>query len=205
MVGGGLAGGEAARYAADMNAAPPPAPPPVRPVSVEEYHRMPEFNENGRRTELIHGVVIEKMPKSPLHTSTLRRITRLALAAAAPDQLVIVQDPLTLTDSEPEPDVAIVAGREGDFDRQHPATALLAVEVSVTTLDADRAKADLYAEAGIPEYWIVRPERGLVEVYTQPRDGLYRERRIFAATDGGTLVSTAVPALRLDLGTFFAS
>ena len=109
-----------------------------------------------------------------------------------------------MTDSEPEPDVAIVRGEEADFDFQHPSTALLTVEVAVTTLALDREKADLYAETNVLEYWIVRPERGVVEVYTQPRDGLYRERRIFAATDGGTLASTAVPALRLDLATFFA-
>lgn len=187
-----------------MNVAPPPAPPPVRPVSVEEYHRGPELNENGRRTELIRGVVLERKMKSPLHSFTLSRIDRLLQAAVGPGQFVRAQDPLTITDSEPEPDVAVVTGQPDDYRHEHPRTALLTVEISVTTLDADRVKADLYAEAGIPEYWIVRPERGLVEVYTQPRDGLYRERRIFAATDGGTLASAAVPAFRLDLGTFFA-
>ena len=166
---------------------------------------MPEFNENGRRTELIRGVIVEKVPKSPLHTSTLRRITRLALTAADPGQLVIVQDPLTLADSEPEPDVAIVAGEEADFDQRHPTTALLAIEVAVTTLALDREKAELYAEANIPEYWLVRPERGVIEVYTQPRGGFYGERRIFAAADGGTLTSTAVPTLRLDLAALFAA
>jgi hypothetical protein len=38
-------------------------------LSVEEYHRLDEFNENGRRTELIRGIVIEKMSKSPLPSS----------------------------------------------------------------------------------------------------------------------------------------
>jgi hypothetical protein len=45
----------------------------VSPLSVEEYHRLNEFNENGRRTELIRGVVIEKMSKSPLHSGLGKR------------------------------------------------------------------------------------------------------------------------------------
>ncbi len=181
----------------------PPAPPPVRLVSVEEYQRLPERNENGRRTELIRGVIIEKMSASPLHAVTVDRLYRMFFTRIGADQYVRQEHPLALRDSMPEPDMAVTAGAESNYLTSHPTTALLAVEVSVTTLDADREKADLYAEADIPEYWIVRPERGLVEVYTQPRDGLYRERRIFAATDGGTLASTAVPALRLELATFF--
>ena len=40
----------------------------VSPVTVEQYHQFPEFNENGRRTELIRNIVIEKMSRSPLHS-----------------------------------------------------------------------------------------------------------------------------------------
>lgn len=46
----------------------------VSPLSVEEYHRLDEFNENGRRTELIRGIVIEKMSKSPLHRSLVEHL-----------------------------------------------------------------------------------------------------------------------------------
>src|SRR3954454_2437376 len=41
----------------------------VSPLSVEEYHRLDEFNENRRRTELVRGIVIEKVSKSPLHSA----------------------------------------------------------------------------------------------------------------------------------------
>ena len=41
----------------------------VSPLSVEEYHRLGEFNEHGRRTELIRGIIIEKMSKSPFHAT----------------------------------------------------------------------------------------------------------------------------------------
>src|SRR5256885_12901615 len=46
----------------------------VSPLSVEEYHRLDEFNEHGKRTELIRGVVIEKMSKSPLHSALGKRL-----------------------------------------------------------------------------------------------------------------------------------
>jgi len=51
----------------------------VSPLSVEEYHRLGEFNENGRRTELIRGIIIEKMSKSPLHSIVNSRLYRRLL------------------------------------------------------------------------------------------------------------------------------
>ncbi|MBX3745525.1 MAG: Uma2 family endonuclease [Verrucomicrobiae bacterium] len=41
----------------------------VSPLTVDEYHRLDEHNERGRRTELIRGIVIEKMSRSPLHAA----------------------------------------------------------------------------------------------------------------------------------------
>ena len=41
----------------------------VSPLSIEEYHRLDEFHENHRRTELIRGIVIEKVSKSTLHSA----------------------------------------------------------------------------------------------------------------------------------------
>ena len=175
----------------------------VSPVSVEEYHTMGEFNVNGRRTELIRGVIIEKARKSPLHVFLHHQLYEALRLAVGPGRLVHQHDPLTFADSEPEPDLAVVSGAENTYLHSHPQTAMFVVEFAEETVAIDRVKADLYAEAGIPECWIVLVERSLIEVHTQPRGGFYREQRVFAATDGGTLASTAVPALRLDLATFF--
>ena len=185
-----------------------PAPVPAgRPplVSVEEYHRGPERNENGRYTELIWGVVVEKKMKSALHIACARDLYELARAAAGPDHFVSKDDPLTFVDSEPEPDVAIIRGIFEKYRPQKPRTATLVMEVSINTLERDREKADLYAEASIPEYWLVRPERGLIEVYTEPRHGLYGVRRTLSAANGDTLTSAALPELRLDLKEFFVA
>lgn len=175
----------------------------VSPTSVAEYQRLGEYNENGRRTELIRGVVIEKMSKSPRHAFLLLRLLEVVRAALRPGTHVRPEQPLTLADSEPEPDLAIVAGRLEDYASAHPTTALLAVEIAVSSEELDREKASLYAEANVEEYWIVLPARRAVEVHTAPRDGFYTRRQLFAA--GETLACTVLPGLRVDVAELFAA
>ena len=152
-------------------------------LSVREYHRLDEFNENGRRTELLRGIMIEKMSKSPLHSFIAKRLYDL-IASGLPKGLIVRrEDPLTLADSEPEPDLAIVSGAETDFLYAHPTTAELVIEVAVSSPALDRENAALYAEARVTEYWIVLGEQRQVEVYRQPENGRYRETRIFGTED----------------------
>src|SRR6266478_132941 len=100
----------------------------VSKLSVEEYHQLGEYNENGRRTELIRGIIIEKVSKSPLH-STLASLLYKLISALTPKGYTVRKDePLTLADSEPEPDISVVRGEESDFKQAHPATAELVVE-----------------------------------------------------------------------------
>lgn len=80
-------------------------------------------------------------------------------------QLPLALDP----DSEPEPDIAVVAGEPRDFPSGHPITAILVVEISDATLRQDRTrKAPLYARHGIPEYWILNVVDDCLEVYRDP-------------------------------------
>src|SRR5438876_5510168 len=92
-------------------------------LSVEEYHRLDEFNENGRRTELIRGFVIEKMSKSPLRRTVASLLYKSLLAQLPPGYAVWKEEPLTLSDSEPEPDISVTSGQERDFRTAHPSTA----------------------------------------------------------------------------------
>ncbi|MFM8703180.1 MAG: Uma2 family endonuclease, partial [Planctomycetia bacterium] len=93
------------------------------------------------------------------------------------------EEPLTLADSEPEPDLAVVAGCPDDFRTAHPTTAALVVEVAIATLGIDRAKADVYAAAGIAEYWIVIPESRTVEIHRRPGPAGYGEKLTVSAAD----------------------
>ncbi len=176
----------------------------VSPISVKDYHLMGEFNESGRRTELIRGIIIEKMSKSPLHARLLRHLFRWVQAAAATVNgvMILKEDPLTLVDSEPEPDLSVVAGHEDDYNLFHPTTALLVIEVAVTSVALDREKAALYAEANVQEYWIVLANDETIEVHTAPAEGRYTHHRIYAR--GEILLSVALPALRVEIDALFA-
>ena len=175
----------------------------VSPLSVEEYHRLDEFNENGRRTELIRGIVIEKMSKSPLHSALGKRLYDLISKALSKGFVVWREDPLTLTDSEPEPDIAVVAGSESDFLNAHPRTAELIIEIAVSSAALDRENASLYAEAGVKEYWIVLAAAREIEVYRNPVNGRYETMTTCRADDA--IECAAVPGIRFLLSDIFPS
>lgn len=174
----------------------------VHRVTVDFYHQLAELGMVKKRTELIRGVIVNKMSKSPLHSSLLRRLARLLAAVLPPSHLLLQDDPLTLADSEPEPDVSIVRGAEDDFVAKHPTTADLVVEVAVTSLADDRSLATIYAEAGVGEYWIVLGREKCIEVYRNPDSGVYRTKEVAAA--GETLVCQTVPGVSIDLDELFA-
>ena len=174
----------------------------VSPIAVAQYHQFPEFNENGRRTELIRGVVIEKMPKSPLHAS-IAKLLYDHLHATVPAGWSVRQDqPLTLRDSEPEPDIAIVRGTVQDYRTSHPATASLVIEIAISTATFDREKAGLYAGAGVEEYWIVLPVERRVEVHRRPQDGGYLDHAIVEGD--AVLTCGSLPAINVRLADLFA-
>ena len=174
----------------------------VSRLSVREYHRLDEFNENGRRTELIRGIAIEKMSKSPLHRSIGKRLYD-SIARILPEGFLVYQEaPLTLADSEPEPDISVVRGRESDFLASHPSTAVLVIEVAVSSPTLDRENASLYAEAFVNEYWIVLGPQRQVEVYRQPESGRYQEKRVFGPDD--TLDCSSIPTVRIRISDLFA-
>ena len=87
---------------------------------------------------------------------------------------VRVQAPLALDDiSEPEPDIAIVA--EGRPPGGHPATAIALIEVAHTSVRKDLGeKAEAYARAAIPEYWVVNIPGQCIVVHLEPAGGRYR-------------------------------
>jgi Uma2 family endonuclease len=174
----------------------------VSRLTVEEYHRLDELNNNGRRTELIRGIVIEKTSKSPLHTAIGLQIYDQIRPLLPSGFVVRHEGPLTLADSEPEPDVAIMRGMRREFFGKHPKTAELVVEVAVTSPALDRENASLYAEAGVKEYWIVLAPQRQIEVYRRPENGRYQEVRTVGIDD--TLECSSVPGVRLRVSELFS-
>ena len=174
----------------------------VHRVSVGDYHRMGELGMLDENHELLRGYVVKKMPKSPLHARILQKLLMLLFRAIPAGMFVRCEQPLTIGDSEPEPDLSIVRGGPDDWAERHPSTAELVVEVSISTLDTDLEKADIYAEAGVPEYWLVRPEQAEVDVYRRPVDGHYTEK--FTLRGAETLLCGSIGSVEVNLGDLFA-
>ncbi len=173
----------------------------VSPLSVEEYHQLGEFNEHGKRTELIRGIVIEKMSKSPRHRTIVSLLYRLCLARLPAGFTVWQEQPLTFVDSEPEPDISVVRGRDSDFADTHPTTAEWVIEVAVSSPGLDRQNASLYAEAGVKEYWIVLGRERQVEVYRRLENRRYQETLLVGMNE--TLECSSVPGVRIDVAELF--
>ncbi len=165
-------------------------------MTVETYHALGQMGLVDERTELIRGFVLPKMSKSPLHSLIIQRLLRL-LRYLDSTFCIRQEHPLTCRDSEPEPDISVISGHDEDFATQHPTTAELAIEVAISTLDRDRAKAEIYAEAGVKEYWLINPEARQVEVYTSPSMNGYSERKVLSLEDD--LVSQRFPDCRVPI------
>ena len=172
----------------------------VGKISVQQYEQLGE-SVDGTRTELIRGVLIEEMAPSPPHAFLITRLYRWVLAAVGTAFYCRQEQPLKLHDSMPQPDLVVIDGREDDFFDEHPTTALWVMEVAISSAGLDREKASLYAEAGIEEYWILLVGEKAVEVHTAAVAGEYTQRKIYRS--GEILVSTVLPALRVDLEALF--
>jgi len=131
--------------------------PQRRKWTVVEFDHMGTLGWfQGRRAYLLDGVVWEQGPMDPPHANALEKLTEAVRLAFGPGWRFRIQTPLHLDPfNNPMPDLAVVAGRPGNHP-DHPTTAALVVEVSDSTLDTDLTdKAERYASAGIPDYWIL--------------------------------------------------
>jgi Uma2 family endonuclease len=144
-----------------------------RRFSVDEYHRLIELGilTEDDNLELLEGYLVHKMSRNPPHDAAIQKGTKKWLRLLPPGWDLRVQSAITLTESEPEPDFAIVRGDETAYVNRHPTPADigLVVEVSDSTLPGDRDdKGRIYARGGIACYWIVNLIDRQVEVYTAP-------------------------------------
>ena len=136
-----------------------------------EYDRLVALGVfHGEPIELIGGQLVVAEPQYPYHASAISAADYALRAVLPPGWIVRVQAPVSLDDeSEPEPDLAVVAGRPADYREAHPARPVLAVEVAESSLDFDRQqKSSLYARAGVADYWIVNLVDRVLEVYRDP-------------------------------------
>lgn len=173
--------------------APGPAPvsfvpAALRRFTVDQYHRMIEAKIIGEndRVELVNGWIVEMSPIGPPHMTCVSLLAAILQEQLSSGWTVRVQGPVTLSSSEPEPDIAVVRGGIRDYVNRHPSGADigLVIEVADTSLPFDRQEKLLqYAAASIREYWIVNLIDRCVETYWKPAGGAYGEHDV-VSTDG---------------------
>ena len=141
--------------------------------SVARYQRMIEEGIlNGEdKVELLENCVVYKMPKNPRHDGTIDLVQAALIPSLPAGWFLRIQQTVVLSDSQPEPDFAVVRGTARSYLARHPGPADvgLLIEVADSSLLRDqRDKTRIYARGGIPCYWIVNLVDQRIEVYTQP-------------------------------------
>jgi Uma2 family endonuclease len=172
---------------------------PIHRLDVGTFGRMVVSGAlEGKRVELLEGLLVEVSPQSEEHAEAIRRLTRHLMTA---DAWLDVQLPLEAeSGSLPEPDLALVERQHPS--NRHPRSALLVVEVAVSSHKKDRdTKANMYAWVPVPIYWLVDVLAHAVEVRTEPGPEGYRRCEIYTA---GMSVPSPHPGVAdLDVGALF--
>jgi Uma2 family endonuclease len=162
-----------------QNSAPPLIAVQRHRFSIAQYHEIIDhgiFAED-EPIELIRGEIVRKMPIGTSHAFAVNMLTRLSSKRLPESAMLSIQNPVLLTDSEPEPDVAVLSFPTDAYASRRPVAedVFLLIEVADTSLAFDRdVKGPVYAEAGIVEYWIVNLNNSTVEIYRDPQpDGRF--------------------------------
>jgi Uma2 family endonuclease len=142
------------------------------------------------RFELLDGCIIDKTGQKPPQASTIQVLLEWLVscfdAARVRGQLPIDVAPVDRERNEPEPDFALLAEKKMEYRQRHPRgdELLLLIEVADTSQRRDKIqKRDLYARAGVPEYWIVDLPARRVLVHRNPVAGAYTTCDTFGEND----------------------
>ena len=148
--------------------------------SVEEFERL---HADVKHIELLEGEIYQMSPVGPKHNYKVMQLTHRFTEQLGKQAIVQVQGPVRLSDgSEPQPDFALLRLPQEQYQDRLPRAEdlLLLVEISDSTLEYDcKDKLPVYAEAGVPEYWIINLNENVLEVYREPIGRLYRTRTLY--------------------------
>lgn len=174
------------------------APETIRKLTRVEYDRMVDQGMfEDERVELLRGVLVTMSPQGGPHSTITAWFAQRLIRLLDESFEIRSHSPFAASDdSEPEPDVSV--SRHVPRSYEHPNTALLLIEVAESSLRKDRLiKAAIYAEAGIPEYWIVNVsgDEMVVEVHSDPRPSGYA--RVEQLRSGDILKPVELPQVAI--------
>ena len=176
-------------------------PVPRHRLKLHDYHRLGEAGILGEddRVELLEGQLVDMSPIGPRHALVVDALNELLVLAVAGLAVVRVQNPIVLDDaSEPQPDFTLLRKPWHGYPDAHPRPpdVYLLIEVADSSLEFDLgAKLELYARAGIREFWVVDLTSNRVLVHRDPREGRYDS--VATVDTSGVLQVEALPGVTI--------
>lgn len=168
--------------------------------SIADWHELVDSGVLAeRRVELLEGEIIQMSPEGPMHSSTNYSVVEYFKELLQKKVVIREAHPVTLDNSEPEPDIAVVRSPYTDYFARHPFPQDIywLVEISNKTLKLDLEKKSVtYARNSIPEYWVIDLVNKKLIVHTQPVNNFYSQIQTLTT---GTVSPQAFPDIAIAL------
>lgn len=150
--------------------------------TVDEYHRLiADGYLDDKHVELLNGEIVEMSPEGIPHASYGDRAEDYIRTLLGSRVWLRIGKPITLpNNSEPEPDIAIVQPPSDSYRTHHPypENIFWLIEFSDSSLTKDlQVKPQIYAAAGIQEYWVVNLKAMSLVVFRSPSPSGYRSEQ----------------------------
>lgn len=174
--------------------------------SIAEYHKMIATGIlRDRRIQLIDGELIEMSPEAVTHAAYGGSIADYLRKVLSGKAWIREAHPITINNSEPEPDIAIVKLPKNKYFQNHPVASDIfwLIEISDTTLNYDlNKKKSIYAAANVPEYWVANIKEKKLVVFTQPKNNNYLTRSELTT---GIIKPSSFPNVSISITQLFAT
>ena len=155
-----------------------------RLINVEEYYLMADVGIlKEKNIELINGEIINMSPSGSEHAACLYRLNAIFSNILGDQYIKGSQNPIRIDEyNEPEPDFVILKHNPTFYSKAHPGPSdvLLLIEVADSSLNYDSIlKKELYAKAGITDYWIIDLQNKRIEAHQNPKAKVYELNTIY--------------------------
>ena len=147
--------------------------------SIADWHKLIDTGVlAGKPVELLNGEIIQVSPEGVPHSHTSQSVSDYLRELLLGKAYIRDSHPITLDNSEPEPDLAVVRLPSTIYAQHHPYPEDIywLIEVSNKTLKIDlETKVQIYARNNIPEYWTIDLVNKKLVVHTQPSGDRYKQ------------------------------
>ena len=168
--------------------------------TIADYHQIIESGVlDGKSVELLEGKIVTVSPEKPIHSSKIDSIADYLREALQGIAKVREAHPITLDNSEPEPDIAIVKFDNNNYSQCHPYASDIywLIEISNRTLTKDlEEKSVTYARNGVSEYWVIDLVNNKLWLFTNPQNNGYQNRQEIV---NGIINPVAFPQVRIEI------